>query len=76
MPTLAVRLQSAVAWGEVDFAIGSDTAGSVRIPASYQGLFGFRPTHGRISMAAATPLSPSFDTLGWCDASLLGLHGN
>lgn len=59
-------MQSIVAWGEADFAIGSDTAGSVRVPASYQGLFGFRPTHGRISMAQAVPLAPSFDTCGWC----------
>eukprot|EP00892_Ulva_mutabilis_P006307 jgi/Ulvmu1/4048/UM019_0025.1 len=56
---------SIVAWGEADFAVGSDTAGSVRIPASYQGIFGFRPTHGRISMAQAVPLAPSFDTCGW-----------
>ena len=59
-------MQSVVAGGEADFAIGSDTAGSVRVPAAYQGLFGFRPTHGRIDMAEATPLSPSFDTFGWC----------
>lgn len=58
-------VQSIVAWGEADFAVGSDTAGSVRIPASYQGLFGFRPTHGRISMAQAVALAPSFDTCGW-----------
>ena len=51
---------------EVDFAVGSDTAGSVRIPASYQGLFGFRPTHGAISMAGVVPLAPSYDTVGWC----------
>jgi Amidase len=59
-------MQSAVAWGEADFAIGSDTAGSTRVPASYQGLFGFRPTHGRISMEGAVPLAPGFDTCGWC----------
>jgi amidase len=58
-------VQSAVAFGEVDFALGSDTAGSVRIPASYQAIFGFRPTHGVISMVGAVPLAPSFDTCGW-----------
>ena len=64
---LSVMLQSIVSWGEADFAVGSDTAGSVRIPASYQGIFGFRPTHGRVSMAQSVPLAPGFDTCGWCD---------
>lgn len=59
-------LQSAVAWGEVDFAIGSDTAGSIRVPASYQGLFGIRPTHGAVSLQDAVALAPGFDTCGWC----------
>jgi hypothetical protein len=49
----------------VDFAIGSDTGGSVRIPASYCGIFGIRPTWGAISLAGARALGPSFDTLGW-----------
>lgn len=56
---------SAVAAGLCDFALGTDTGGSVRIPASYCGLYGVRPTHGRISLAGAMPLAPSFDTLGW-----------
>jgi len=56
---------AAVAGGIVDFAIGSDTNGSVRIPASFCGLIGLRTTHGRISMEGAMPLAPSFDTLGW-----------
>jgi amidase len=56
---------AAVAARLADFAIGSDTAGSVRIPASYCGLFGFRPTYGAISLAGACPLAPSFDTCGW-----------
>ena len=69
----SMTVQSAVAWKEVDFAIGSDTAGSIRVPASYQGIFGFRPTHGRISMEGATPLAASFDTCGWCELTILSL---
>ncbi len=56
---------AAVAGGLVDFAIGSDTGGSVRGPASFCGIYGIRPTHGRISLAGACPLSPIFDTCGW-----------
>jgi amidase len=54
-----------VAANLVDFALGSDTGGSVRIPASYCGVFGIRPTHGAVSMAGACPLAPSLDTCGW-----------
>jgi len=56
---------SAVAAGLVDVAIGSDTGGSVRAPASYCGVYGIRPTHGAVSLAGACPLAPSFDTAGW-----------
>jgi amidase len=56
---------SATAGGLVDFALGGDTAGSVRVPASWCGLFGMRPTHGRISLEGVMPLAPSFDTVGW-----------
>jgi amidase len=56
---------SAVAAGIVDFAIGSETAGSVRAPASFCGIFGLRPSHGRVPIANVMPLSPSLDTVGW-----------
>jgi amidase len=56
---------AAVAAGLCDFALGSDTGGSVRGPASHCGLWGIRPTHGRVSLARAMPLAPSFDTAGY-----------
>ncbi len=55
---------SAVSNGLCDFAIGTDTGGSVRAPASHCGLFGIRPTHGRVSLEGALDLSPSLDTCG------------
>jgi amidase len=48
-----------------DMALGTDTGGSVRAPASHCGLYGLRPTHGRVSLKGALDLSPSFDTCGW-----------
>ena len=55
---------SAVACGLVDFALGTDTGGSTRIPASNCGIWGFRPSHDFISVAGVNPLAPSFDTVG------------
>jgi amidase len=56
---------SAVAGGFADFGLGVDCGGSVRIPASYGGILGMRPSHGRISGQGCVPLAPSFDTIGW-----------
>lgn len=56
---------SAVSNHLCDFALGSDTGGSVRAPANHCGLYGIRPTHGRISLAGVLPLSPSLDTCGY-----------
>ncbi|TQD78376.1 hypothetical protein C1H46_036069 [Malus baccata] len=54
-----------VAAGLADFSLGTDTGASVRVPASYCGIFGFRPSHGVISTSGVTPLAQSFDTVGW-----------
>lgn len=56
---------SAVSAGLCDFALGSDTGGSVRAPANHCGLYGIRPTHGRISLQGVLDLAPSLDTCGW-----------
>ncbi|HHS9487733.1 TPA: amidase [Raoultella ornithinolytica] len=56
---------SAVSNGVCDFALGTDTGGSVRTPASYCGLFGLRPTHGRISLDGCQPLCATMDTCGF-----------
>jgi amidase len=55
---------AAVALGAVDFALGTDTAGSVRVPASWCGLWGLRPSHGALSMQGVAPLAPSLDGVG------------
>jgi amidase len=55
----------AVAAGLVDFALGTDTGGSVRVPASFCGVPGFRPSHGAVSLAGVMPFAPSYDTVGW-----------
>ncbi|MCA1335608.1 amidase [Pseudooceanicola marinus] len=56
---------SAVAGGLVDFALGTDTGGSVRVPGSFCGIFGLRTTFGRLSVAGVMAMAPSFDTVGW-----------
>jgi amidase len=55
----------AVAAGLVDFALGTDTGGSVRVPAAFCGVYGLRPTHGVIPTAGVVPFAPSLDTVGW-----------
>lgn len=62
-----------MAAGLCDFSLGSDTGGSVRAPASYCGILGFRPSWGRVSTHGVTPFAYTFDTVGWFarDASLL-----
>jgi amidase len=56
---------SAVAQGLCDTALGTDTGGSVRVPASFCGLYGIRPTHGRLDLAGMMAQAPSSDTAGW-----------
>jgi amidase len=56
---------SAVAGGLVDFALGTDCGGSVRLPASYCGIYGIRTSHGLIPADGIIPLAASFDTVGW-----------
>lgn len=56
---------SVVAAKLVDFALGTDTGGSVRVPASYCGIYGLRPTHGAVDTTGVAHLAKSFDTVGW-----------
>jgi amidase len=68
---------SAVAGGACDFALGTDTGGSVRVPASFCGLYGIRPTHGRLDFTGITVQAPDSDTVGWFarDAALFARVG-
>lgn len=56
---------SAVSTGQADIGLGTDTAGSVRVPASYQGLHGLRSTRGLLDSTGMLALAPSFDAVGW-----------
>ena len=60
---------TATAAGACDIGLGSDTGGSVRIPAALNGLYGIRPTHGRVDATGAMAMAPSFDAVGWFAAS-------
>ncbi|WP_309136355.1 AtzH-like domain-containing protein [Nocardioides campestrisoli] len=68
---------SAVSLGHASIGLGTDTGGSIRVPAAYQGLYGLRTTHDLVSREGLLPLAPSFDTVGWLtrDADLLGRVG-
>ena len=64
----------AVALDLADIGLGTDTGGSIRVPASYNGLFGLRPTHGVIPSDNMVALAPSFDTVGWLTKDLATLE--
>jgi len=53
-----------------DIGLGTDTGGSIRVPSSYQGLWGLRTTHGLIPCDNMVALAPSFDTIGWMTRDL------
>ncbi|MET0185483.1 MAG: amidase family protein, partial [Achromobacter sp.] len=69
---------SAAAAGLCDFALGTDTGGSTRVPASYCGLWGLRTTHGLVSTDAMAPLAPKYDTATWLaqDANVFAQVGD
>ncbi|MBY0317544.1 MAG: amidase [Reyranella sp.] len=67
----------AVAAGLADLGLGTDTGGSVRVPASFCGLYGWRPSHGRVPLEGVVRFAPSYDTVGLLarDAARLRLAG-
>ncbi len=64
----------AVANGTIDIGLGTDTGGSIRVPASYNGLYGFRPSHGVVAVDNLVGLAPGFDTVGWLTRDFTTLH--
>lgn len=62
---------AAVAAGLCDFALGTDTGGSTRVPASYCGLWGLRTSQGALSSAGLVPMAPQFDTATWLASSAM-----
>jgi amidase len=60
---------AATAAGACDLALGSDTGGSMRVPASFCGVYGIRPTHGRTDLSGAMAMAPTFDVAGWFAAT-------
>lgn len=64
---------SSVSTGVCEIGLGADTAGSIRVPAAFQGLHGLRTTHGSVSAAGVLPLAPSLDTIGWMTRDALTL---
>ncbi|MBJ7454004.1 MAG: amidase, partial [Blastococcus sp.] len=60
---------AAVALGHATIGLGTDTGGSIRVPAAYQGLFGIRTTHDAVDRTGLLPLAPDFDTVGWMTRS-------
>jgi aspartyl-tRNA(Asn)/glutamyl-tRNA(Gln) amidotransferase subunit A len=63
---------AAIAAGAVELALGSDSAGSIRIPAAWCGVVGFKPTHGLVSAEGCFPLAPSYDVVGPLASSVEG----
>jgi len=63
---------AAIAAGEVELALGTDSAGSIRIPAAWCGVVGFKPTHGLVSVEGCFPLAPSYDVVGPMASSVGG----
>jgi aspartyl-tRNA(Asn)/glutamyl-tRNA(Gln) amidotransferase subunit A len=63
---------AAIAAGDVELALGTDSAGSIRIPAAWCGCVGFKPTYGLVSAEGCFPLAPSYDTVGPMASSVEG----
>jgi aspartyl-tRNA(Asn)/glutamyl-tRNA(Gln) amidotransferase subunit A len=63
---------AAIAADDVELALGTDSAGSIRIPAAWCGVVGFKPTHGVVSVEGCFPLAPSYDVVGPMASSVDG----